>query len=900
MKKRELLSLLLSASAAVTMISGCSDDPTPEPFPSGSSDISNSTGSFDEPNVTEGPSGFDELPPGIKDMKDELSEQHSIISLVPGTLNGQMEVISEEEGEEIDRLIFEDEQRFLASSSDTAPLVKIRDWSRYTCLTAKEKLSFYEAVFYDRLDRLCRTFLEEPSHGAVKMKDHFFLNGVEYGDLGLTSSDAADVYMWFRYNNPQYYFLDSAAVSAVSFYPTLMDFVMELSDAAETTNTMFDKLDSWIEECSDDETAVWQKICSINQKICEAVIYDPKVLNKDNKLTREEVKKASGGKNLTIYSVLMSSETVSAGYGAAFSAMANAMGIDSLVTLSSTHVWNTVKFDDGYFYCVDVCRNDIDDGYTENWIGVGSQYVSLNDRHNDHVYRTIFAKWCPVLSDSSYNATVNIPAPEPEIAGSGSSGIKVQWNTVEGADRYYVAARDENDYIVQKHTKDPFMYIPYADGSENLTVYVCARCEKNGVEVSSEFGNVTCSHKDGGAKPEAPSNISSFFNDYKGLTFQWDSSVQRDVFFCFGNDSTFSKISYSYGCEKEIGFANYDLNEETYFAVASISEGDGAEILSDPYRFSYSNSGGLNIISENGATDPPEGFTANAVYTDSGRAVECSWDSVSGADGYEFVFSSDADFSHIDGGKLCEADDTFASCRISDKSEHLYFRVRTINGSGDSAVYSEWTAADTVIPEIAEALPQKPAAPAKIWTAIPKEQFVTFSWDKVWGADGYTFIIYSGSDYRDVRATYNSTDIKITVGRFEEGETYYCGIQSVSSQNGRDVYSACYRFSFVFDPPTDKVSEDIEKPKNITISFGGDSATFNWDTVQGASGYEFVLYNESDYTEVKTEVDASENTATVGGFIKGEKYFFGIRTVVSVNGENIHSPYAWFSFTFQG
>ena len=331
MRKREIMSLLLTA--ALTMMSGCSNDQPVEPPQSGSAEKS------DKPVVTDDPDISDDID-GLIQIKDDLSggisELHNIMSFVPGLLTGERKEITEEEGAEIDRLIFEDEQNFLVSSSGTAySAVKIRDWNRYTSMTAKEKLSFYEAVFYDRLDKVCRAFLEEPSHGAVKVKDHYFLNGVDFSDLGLTESDAADLYVWFKYNNPHYYFLDNMAVSTTALFPIVMDLVMESGDAAELTNTIFDKLDGWIEECSDNKTTTWQKIQSINRKICEAAEYDPKALSKvsggNKEMTDEELKEALGGKNRTIYSVLMSPETVCAGYAVTFNAMANAMGIDSLV-----------------------------------------------------------------------------------------------------------------------------------------------------------------------------------------------------------------------------------------------------------------------------------------------------------------------------------------------------------------------------------------------------------------------------------------------------------------------------------------------------------------------------------------------------------------------------------------
>ena len=152
MRKREIMSLLLTA--ALTMLSGCSGDQPAEPPQSDPSDKTDKPALTGDPDVPDGSDDID----GLIQMKDDLGggihKLHNIMRFVPGLLTGERKEITEEEGAEIDRLIFEDEQNFLVSSSGTAPSVEIRDWNRYTSMTAKEKLSFSEAVFYDRLSAI--------------------------------------------------------------------------------------------------------------------------------------------------------------------------------------------------------------------------------------------------------------------------------------------------------------------------------------------------------------------------------------------------------------------------------------------------------------------------------------------------------------------------------------------------------------------------------------------------------------------------------------------------------------------------------------------------------------------------------------------------------------------------
>lgn len=891
-KKRKFMSLLLALVAAITMTSGCSDNAsTPETTKS---------------ETAGGSSEYDELAQAIRELSNEVSELRNMISLAPGMLTGEKKEISDEDGKELNRLFEENEKIFFAAPPPTnITPVESRNWSRYTSVTAKEKLTYEEAAFYDRLDEVCRTFLNDPSHGIQQWKDDYTLKGAMYSDLGLTSDTVYNILWWFKYNNPQYYFLNYGVYTNDELFPTVYDFAAELADMGQTTNTMFDKLDSWIDECCDDEVTTWQKVCSINKIICDAVIYDPVVLNKEKKYTDEESDKAAGGKNQTIYSVLMTPETVCAGYARAFNAMANAVGVDSLVTLSDTHAWNAVKFDDDNFYFVDVCWNDT--GNTTDWIGVGNKYVSLNDGSNCHVYQAEYtANWAPELPDSSYQPTekdsgaakVTLAKPELRITGSGTAGIKVEWNAVDKAENYYLTAKDENDFIIKTSTEDTFMYIPYTNGSNSLEVNVCAQCEDNGITVSSDWGEITCTEKGTGTKPAAPSNITNSLNDKNGFVLQWSTPNERSIIFAYRTDSSLRKMSYSYTQGERISFVDWNPDEENYFAVASVSEEGGKETFSDPVAFSYSKAGGLKMITGSIATvsdlpEAPKNFTANipSSSNENGIGVECTWEAVNGADGYEFNISTKSDFSHISGSMIRKSDQTYANYRIiSSVSDHLYFRVRTIKGSGSSALYSEWTTADIVTPDNTADTLQKPAAPTDIKGVLINGK-MTFTWDEVQGATGYTLTFFKDKDHQNIWTSYNSTEPKFTIKSFSDGNNYYCGFQAVVSKNGKSAYSDYKYFDFVYHSQPDM-------PSNIITVQKGDNVTFKWDAVEGATGYTVTFfgskyYNPDDVLAVYDTADP-EITAKLTG---GTTYHCGIQAVNSQNGSSVHSNYICFDFT---
>lgn len=884
MKKRKLMSFLLASVFSLSVISGC-----------------NASGNNSADN-----SEIDELRQKVKDLSAEIEELRGMLTLPDGTLYGEGDSISDEEAVKIDNLLLSQRQTVLSDGPKSTP-VKQRDWDKYASHSAKDMLTHNEAVFYDRLDKACREFFENPKSAITKASGSYFMGGVTYKDLNLTRDTAYNVLVWFKYNNPQYYFLGAgASISSSSLYMLVFDFAAELEDFGKTTNELFDKLDSWIEECSDDETTNYQKLVSINKKICEAIIYDPVVSNRDNKYTEEQSNAAAGEENQSMYSVLMTPETVCAGYAQTLTAMANAMDIDALTALSTGHAWNTVKFDDGKYYYIDACWNDEDESYNTKWFGVGSLYA--ND--TDHIYATnTSAVWAPQIEYNDYRVTdkdlggeaKSITKPVPEITGSGNTAIKLEWEAVPNAEQYQVQAYSGGVLVRNALISNTFDYIPYADGADSINVMIRAAYNVDKTNVYSDWAELTITDKGSDSKPSTPSNLKKTDNDDGGFMLNWKNKTNSSILICYGTDSTLSKATMSYAVKNQIGWKTWNPTETNYFRIVAASEADGNGTYSEPLSFSYNKEDGIEVLEEGSEStettvSAPDklNITLNPATETTGRNLSCEWTKSSDADSYEFQLSRKEDFSVI-AGSLNTRNASVTCNNLSETSIHYYARVRSVKEENGKQVYSKWTTADIVIPDSTgtSILPSKPAVPQNLKGQESGNKKI-ISWDKVEGATGYVVTLYKDAERTQVSKKFNTEKTTITLSPFTAGKTYYFSICSVSSKNGKDVCSDEFNFIVKFQ------GETPAAPQNISGKADGNSEIISWDKVEGATGYVVTMYNDAARKEVYNEFLTNAPTIKLGPFTVGQTYYFAVRAVKTVDGKEVYSDYSNFRFLFKG
>ena len=519
-----------------------------------------------------------------------------LLTLPANALTSEFKEISDAEGRDLNNL-FKAQEDKLSESTQSATNVKAREWSKYSAASAKAKLSSAEATLYDRIYAICEKYINNPSR-TVKSNDYAYISygSAKYSDLGLSHDEVSNVFWWFKYNNPQFYFCSGWAYTSTDLYVTVYDFVLDLDDQGETTNAMFERLDSWIAQCSDDEVTDWDKIISANRIICENIIYSPAVKSGD--------KTASSGKNQSMYSVLMTDDTVCSGYAQTFTAMANALGVDTYTTVSITHAWNAARFGDGSYYFIDVCWNDEDNGYNEDFIGVGTDYAASRDQgENHHIYEDYIADFAPSIPKTDYdpkNNIVKIAAPSLRIGGSGNNIVKVEWNSVSNAEKYEYSVLNGSQVLCSRSTEDNFLYAVLPSGVGSATVKVHAVGTENGNKIYSANSEITINANASSSGSNQPANISIENTD--GIYIKWDadSSVDGWLFIAYGEDGTFTEPVLTLSLSKQSNSVRlssvWQPENYNYFSVMSVTKAQSGEAYSSPAQLKYSTKNGMQLV----------------------------------------------------------------------------------------------------------------------------------------------------------------------------------------------------------------------------------------------------------------------------------------------------------------
>ena len=241
-------------------------------------------------------------------------------------------------------------------------------WEKYGSWFYYNQLSDKQKKLFNALNTQCLKLLTGDAVIDNVMEDGngdyiYYLDPIDYSDLGLSSKKAFEAVQFFKYSCPQYFFLSSYQymddVSGQLAMFIYKDFITpESREAAlEKINETVDEWDSDISACDTD----FEKVKMIHDKICERVSYNDHAYETNYVDDEKEYSQ-------TIYSALAwdNKQTVCAGYSTAFAFVANKYGIDSVCVTSSDHQWNAVRIDDQW-YIIDLTWDDAPDPTIPYW-----------------------------------------------------------------------------------------------------------------------------------------------------------------------------------------------------------------------------------------------------------------------------------------------------------------------------------------------------------------------------------------------------------------------------------------------------------------------------------------------------------------------------------------------------
>lgn len=537
---------------------------------------------------------------------EELQVLLPLTVLQEGYLEGQFQEIPEEAGDQISNMVAEMELAYLENPPADMPSVKARDWGRYTSQLAREGLPPGQGAFYDRLDALCRRYLDNGALDGVEYKKFgcFTTDAVMYSDLGLEMEEAYDILWWFKYNNPQYYFLEGWGLkTSEALYPYLYDFAVSGEERVKITNELFDKLDGWIGSVNDDEVTNWQRELAANHLLCDRIVYNAEYMG-DYRIDQ------------SLYSAVMMESTVCAGYAQAFCAMMNASGVETVVALSPVHAWNVVCLDDGGYYAVDVTWNDNEDEDGEpghRFLNVGEVSLKSLDSEKEHTYTDVYTTWIPGISQDDYVPTqydrtgedpdesVTLPGtPENLHVVSDEDGILgVMWNAVDHASGYTVEIynSDGTKLLTSASFQNPYMTVRYGT-RDLLAIRVRAEAVLDGEEYVSDWSEFLLADTSAVQEPEssesgqedlhAPGNFAVTDVGTSYASFAWDrveGAAQYQVVLFRDEEHSQTWVS-SNVTDPAIKYVKLQPDTRYHYGVRAMKTVDGEDIYSDWGYFS--------------------------------------------------------------------------------------------------------------------------------------------------------------------------------------------------------------------------------------------------------------------------------------------------------------------------
>lgn len=214
-------------------------------------------------------------------------------------------------------------------------------WDRYSTRYYYNQLNDKEKRFYDYLDAMCSSFLNES-------KDCQEYQNKYYTDLvlvpGLNQEDMWKVVRIFYYSNPQYYFLNLGNVISGLYLGNTYACLEVYEKFASGTERK--KATDVIEKTVKD----WYAKINLNASEVEKEkqIHD---------IIVSKTQYIAGAFDQSIYSTFVQGQTVCAGYAQAFQLLCNGAGIDcAMVTStyiqnneSTGHAWNKVRINDSWY-----------------------------------------------------------------------------------------------------------------------------------------------------------------------------------------------------------------------------------------------------------------------------------------------------------------------------------------------------------------------------------------------------------------------------------------------------------------------------------------------------------------------------------------------------------------------
>lgn len=208
-------------------------------------------------------------------------------------------------------------------------------------------------VLYIRLWELSNRFWNEDIK-VTKYNQYCIVGTINYADLGLTSTEAVEVFFTFKNDDPIFYFISqSVAYSSEKLYFLTSEEYADYETRQKYQQQIQDYLDKIKSKITSDRSQ-YNIILKAHDYLIDEIDYDYSV---DGKTPSEEPYAHN------IIGAVVNKKGVCETYARTYQLILNYYGIENIFITGSTsggnHAWNLVRFPDGKYYFVDCTWDDL-------------------------------------------------------------------------------------------------------------------------------------------------------------------------------------------------------------------------------------------------------------------------------------------------------------------------------------------------------------------------------------------------------------------------------------------------------------------------------------------------------------------------------------------------------------
>ncbi|MCM3668267.1 hypothetical protein M3181_04520 [Mesobacillus maritimus] len=316
-------------------------------------------------------------------------------------------------------------------------------------------------------------------------------------------------------------------------------------------------------------------------------------------------------------------------------------------------------------------------GQSQVWYGilvkktVGFPLLKIASGVNTTTYETKY-KW--FSTNPSYKEPVTIVAPSsPKAVSNSYNSAKVSWNAASGVSGYEVyRSTSSNGTYTKAGTTSGTSYIDKSL-TTGKTYYYKIRAYKTGTRTNySSYSSVVNTRP----IPSTPSSLKAASASYNSIKTSWNAvsgATGYEVYRASSKTGTYTKV----GTTASTSFKNTSLttNKTYYYKIRAYRTVGSSKVYSK-----YS-----TIVSTKPVPSIPGKFTANRA---SSTSVKLTWNSVSGASGYELYRATSSNGTYSLLKNTPNLNYTNSSLKTG---KTYYYKLRSYRKVGETKIYSKWT-----------------------------------------------------------------------------------------------------------------------------------------------------------------------------------------------------------------